>query len=228
MFRKPTEDDIIQYFKSNGKESFVSLEDLKEFRRIENSSSLVSLDKTINEEDDTELLDILVDPNYSVDGVVEEISNRELLRNGLDVIDPKGKLIIILRFGLKLDEYMTFQSFEKFLKQENHLKKLFLKYYNTDEEQNEVLNYISGVVDMPIETLYIMFPRDQYMSFRVFEDILMSTGYMKKLYLKYSKIPHIHTLEEIGQLLGVTRERIRQVENKILRRLRYNLASKRR
>jgi RNA polymerase primary sigma factor len=30
-----------------------------------------------------------------------------------------------------------------------------------------------------------------------------------------------HTLEEVGQQLGVTRERIRQVESKALRKLRY-------
>ena len=30
-----------------------------------------------------------------------------------------------------------------------------------------------------------------------------------------------HTLEEVGQQLGVTRERIRQLENKALRKLRY-------
>ena len=30
-----------------------------------------------------------------------------------------------------------------------------------------------------------------------------------------------HTLEEVGQLFGVTRERIRQIENKAIRKLRH-------
>ena len=36
-----------------------------------------------------------------------------------------------------------------------------------------------------------------------------------------------HTLEEIGTLLGVTRERIRQIENKALRKLKYHEARRR-
>ena len=31
-----------------------------------------------------------------------------------------------------------------------------------------------------------------------------------------------HTLEEVGQYFGVTRERIRQIENKALRKLKYH------
>ena len=30
-----------------------------------------------------------------------------------------------------------------------------------------------------------------------------------------------HTLEEVGQIFGVTRERIRQIENKAIRKLRH-------
>ena len=30
----------------------------------------------------------------------------------------------------------------------------------------------------------------------------------------------IHTLEEIGQMMGITRERVRQIENKSIRKLR--------
>lgn len=43
----------------------------------------------------------------------------------------------------------------------------------------------------------------------------------KVLKLRYGLLNgKTHTLEEIGNLLGVTRERIRQIESKALRRLR--------
>ena len=35
-----------------------------------------------------------------------------------------------------------------------------------------------------------------------------------------------HTLEEVGQIFGVTRERIRQIENKAIRKLRHPVARK--
>jgi len=35
-----------------------------------------------------------------------------------------------------------------------------------------------------------------------------------------------HTLEEVGQSIGVTRERIRQIESKALRRLRHPVRSR--
>ena len=36
-----------------------------------------------------------------------------------------------------------------------------------------------------------------------------------------------HTLEEVGQIFGVTRERIRQIENKAIRKLRHPSAAQR-
>ena len=36
-----------------------------------------------------------------------------------------------------------------------------------------------------------------------------------------------HTLEEVGQIFGVTRERIRQIENKAIRKLRHPSRAKR-
>ena len=43
------------------------------------------------------------------------------------------------------------------------------------------------------------------------------------LKMRYGLIDgHEHTLEDVGQQLGVTRERIRQIESKALRKLKYH------
>ena len=46
----------------------------------------------------------------------------------------------------------------------------------------------------------------------------------EKYFISEDKIEIItkpHTLEEVGQIFGVTRERIRQIENKAIRKLRH-------
>ena len=55
---------------------------------------------------------------------------------------------------------------------------------------------------------------------------------MGKMTMRYAleqsrNVPAVRTLEEVGQLFGVTRERIRQIEAKALRKLRHPNRSKR-
>ena len=39
-------------------------------------------------------------------------------------------------------------------------------------------------------------------------------------------VPHNYTLEEIGDMFGLTRERVRQIKEKALRRLKHSSRSK--
>jgi RNA polymerase primary sigma factor len=38
--------------------------------------------------------------------------------------------------------------------------------------------------------------------------------------------PYVHTLEEVGKVFGVTRERIRQIEGKMILKIRARLRNK--
>ena len=68
-----------------------------------------------------------------------------------------------------------------------------------------------------------MFEKNKNKEFR---DYVFNYPYLtdrEKLVLSYRfgfEDGQIHTLEDVGQVIGVTRERIRQIENKAIKRLR--------
>lgn len=58
---------------------------------------------------------------------------------------------------------------------------------------------------------------------KVFEDTILTEREKEVLMLRFGYIgDKVHTLEEIGRFLNVTRERVRQIENRALRKLRHN------
>lgn len=64
------------------------------------------------------------------------------------------------------------------------------------------------------------------MSYEEFEYILKDTQKnvddIKTLYIQLNSDPRVYTLEEVGKIFGVTRERIRQVESKGMKKLIRN------
>ena len=58
---------------------------------------------------------------------------------------------------------------------------------------------------------------------KVFEDTILTEREKEVLMLRFGYIgDKVHTLEEIGRFFNVTRERVRQIENRALRKLRHN------
>lgn len=182
--RMPTDEEIIGYFREKAKdqliskgindpsekqinqESILNLEKLKEIR--EYSYTSVSLEAPISEESDACLSDFVKDTNSASD--VEELVSKKLLKDYIIEILPclssKEKLILLLRNGLQIDEYMDFDEFALVLRGSKK---------NTETHSLDTL---------------------------------------KRIYMKLNVYPSPHTLEEVGALFGVTRERIRQVEIK--------------
>lgn len=178
----PTDDDIIEYFENEimkesnetGNESLTSAEiekrllsikeRLKEIRKI--NQSMISLSSPVGNEEDSEFGDFVKDPGESVEETVVKGLQIEYIQTILPNLSSKEKLVILLRFGLRLCDYISFEEFQLIL-------------FDQFKKNNLLPNYN-----------------------------------VKEKFIYLSDRPTILTLEEIGELLGVSRERIRQIESK--------------
>lgn len=77
-------------------------------------------------------------------------------------------------------------------------------YHRDTYEKSEAPGAEIEIASALIDTLQTLKPREQ-----------------KILILRFGLLTRIFTLREVGLLLGVTRERIRQIEAKALRRMRH-------
>lgn len=163
--RKPTDQEIMDLIPELNKEK------LEVVKMVNNNMlSPVSLSTPTGENEDDELGCFVKDSKESVEDTVEKNILKEELNEFLETITIKEKLIIILRQGLNLNEYINYEDFKLFL------------------EKNE--NYVNNEIEI------------------------------KRLYIQLCENPKVHTLEEIGAIYGVTRERVRQVESKGMFKLR--------
>ncbi|MFN7037499.1 MAG: sigma-70 family RNA polymerase sigma factor, partial [Bellilinea sp.] len=90
---------------------------------------------------------------------------------------------------------------------------------NDDDEESELGMFVEDqVTPSPIQTAYTNMLREKIEA--VLETLPPREA--RILRLRYGlENGHQYTLEEVGQKFGLTRERIRQIEGKALRRLRH-------
>ena len=90
---------------------------------------------------------------------------------------------------------------------------------NEDEDESELGNFIEDQVNpTPIQSVYAKLLREKI------DDVLDTLPCREANILKLRfglENGRFYTLEEVGQKFGLTRERIRQIESKALRRLRH-------
>ena len=90
---------------------------------------------------------------------------------------------------------------------------------NEDEEDSELGQFVEDqVTPTPMESTYSKLLREKI------EEVLDSLPPREARILKLRfglENGHNYTLEEVGEKFGLTRERIRQIESKALRRLRH-------
>ncbi|NTV36091.1 MAG: sigma-70 family RNA polymerase sigma factor [Anaerolineaceae bacterium] len=90
---------------------------------------------------------------------------------------------------------------------------------NEDEEESELGQFVEDqITPTPVQSAYAKLLRDKI------EEVLetLPPREARILRLRFGlENGHTYTLEEVGQKFGLTRERIRQIEGKALRRLRH-------
>lgn len=186
--RKPTDEEIIEEFYRMAKEDLlkegninptkeeieikanrISVEKINQAKML--NQQLFSLSESIKEdgESKSQLGDFIPDLQTSIEDEVMYNFTCRYVSETLSVLNKKELLVIVLRYGLKLDEYMNFEDFTNILCVDKNNK-------------NEIKNY-------------------------------------QELYLNFCNNPKKYTLKYIGDIFEVTRERIRQVELKSMKKL---------
>ncbi|HPO59318.1 MAG TPA: sigma-70 family RNA polymerase sigma factor, partial [Anaerolineaceae bacterium] len=90
---------------------------------------------------------------------------------------------------------------------------------NDDEEDSELGMFVEdNLTPTPIQSAYSKLLRDKIEA--VLETLPPREARILRLRFGLEN-GHTYTLEEVGQKFGLTRERIRQIESKALRRLRH-------
>jgi len=187
-YREPTDDEIIEEFYRMAKEDLIkagnnnpSIEEIVKKADIDKDklqyvrvagSSFYSLDMPINEEEDSFLGDFIKDSTQNVEEIVLNDSNKDYINDIFTSLKIREKLVILLRTGLKISEYMSFDEFVS----------IFSKNKNAIVDTNSLYN----------------------------------------IYLGIDRVPQIYTLTYIGEILGVSQQRVLQIEsasmNKLVRR----------
>ena len=217
--RYPTEDEL-------GEETTYSIEKIRGV--LKNMQDPISLETPVGEDEDAFLVDFISDDkNPEPDEVAANIILQEKMGEVLDGLNPREKLVISLRFGIYKE--LSIPEIRSI-----NLRELIVGLDIKDIEQlyNEIMSGNIPVIEetKQIDLLTIMqynkvFEKCNVNKYDINQVNNDSYNYIKNKYKDYDEDSEIfvrapHTLEEVGELIGVTRERIRQIEAKTLRKLR--------
>jgi len=90
----------------------------------------------------------------------------------------------------------------------------------SDDADTEMTNFIPSLEDTPEEAFFKNnLPQEIN---KVLDQCKLSDKEKQVLLLRYGFFGNVKTLEEIGQFMGLTRERVRQIESKAIRKLRMS------
>lgn len=188
FYRAPTDDEILEKCYEIAKIQLINagrvnptFEEIKSKANIDkeklNTIKLInqpmySLDIPIvrDGDDDALIIDFISDSTQNTEEMAVSNCQKDYVMSLIDALSLRERVIILLRLGFVIADYISFDDFKNVL-------------CDNIEDKNEV------------EKAHLM-------------------------YVSLSNRPTTHTLEQVGELLHVTRERIRQVEAKGLKKLK--------
>lgn len=182
LMRIPTDDEVLERFYALAKSELIRLgnmnptdDEIKKKANIDKKKlnemklfdqPIASLYTPVADDEESILLDFISDFEYSTENDAIFNVQKDYIRNMLDCLSDREKIIILTRYGLNLNEYITFDTF----------KDVLSKYTTMDN-------------------LY-------------------------SLYLALSNNSDLRSLQKVGNLFSISRERVNQIEKKCLKRLK--------